>query len=686
MPDLTPCNIWHLEPSLTPCLSSFFAAVTPEKIRPGLAPLSTEHTRVEVNMILESKGFNFTEHKSFGLPVFAMLFERSPYTNHIYQPKVNYRKTNHAHYEAGRNASNKLMRGLSDVVIGATDTEDIHSHPIMFTPYKVVPDSDESFGCMLTTLGTVIFKNDLVTKFCPCELTKAVGVGVGQEEIAQLLSVFGRAYDHDSTPEGNLAAFADLFADVQLNTVENVNQFLQDFGFAERGVVYETEHPLHFNLLQLGAYIRSLTNFRLAIVDGQHRCNLISLYLIGIFDHSCNSVLDNTHLRGSFFGETDKWETMTVFKHRFNFVFGRPLEHSNGSRDLSDGFDVFHKYGHSKNTAAEHSVQSVDLKVVFDDAVTILESAETFEWSDYILSPGSWKTLHIKCKPTADLVMGQWTKVDGISFLVDNAGEIGSTGVAKLSDTLRVFFGKMMVFVRGRVLFGKTINRYPLCLLSLCVGNLECTSAMRSCFSLPESTHPQRGTPFTESFVQSRHYTANHLGLNLSEICHAAEDCISVDLAALTAFHLCKRRGNAAVMDGLTDADGWTLKTFDLIDKKISNHIRDESIIQITNGVMNKNGSGKTSDVRAVILRIITQALFIDLAGTIQDYGHDPELETTQALESGKHLNQELDFYLDPKSRVAHVAPVEKMETPRLSMDLCLFLWRLSLMTRLSPL
>jgi len=718
--------------------------VNTEAIRSGLPVLEVPPdamNQVRVSVAKEAvaeRGFESADSISYGLPVVQMLFERSPNSLNLYQPRSNYRHLDFLNHTEGRVEG---MRGLHHVVLDANPTEDIFTTPIMLTPYKLVPkEGNTQAGRKLETLGTVKFTDDTEyasghSDYSPSYLTGVGGVGTSKKDLEQMLSVFGLQYNSERTEAQNLGAFINLFKEVKLNSKINLVNFLDKYGFSDRGVQYDDDKEVYQNLFELGFYIRSLTPFRLAVVDGQHRANLVSLYVNGIFDHSDSACLTACHVRdptgsnldneaeakkheatckemkADFFGMSDEsegtantWGGMSVFRRKFSLLVGYPHESgplNESALEFEDSFDLMHAYGHQTNTSAKNSNPSVDMKVVMEDAITQLLSGATFDFNDYIKDVGSNKKIHDELAMLVPKVIERWNGTKGIGFILKDSEKGTVENVTKcLSDLV----SKQVVFTRGHLVYGGTEIRGPIQLLALSAGNQRCCSALRSLFA-PNNSHIDQGLEAVDrSIVTGKKWITTNIAENLSHISLTLEDCVKMDVAINRVYYAEELFNDPDFAIGFSqkspdgknyESKGWTLEKFQAKVSAKSSEDREKicsAVQQSTHrliGTRVNSQDSKTSDLQATIVRHINQELLVDVCNAVQIYGYNPLLETAASIKNDDNLNESLRFYMYPKNeKVSHAGIGSTKDAPdsRGTMELCLFLYRVHLVSILTPL
>ena len=381
-----------------------------------------------------------------GFGVFGQLQQRGR-SGHTMQPPVNQRMLNHSEMYTRRVHNDAVNDSLYESI--TKEGSFSGGNKMTFAFYEVFFNEDNSdprkiySQCKLDVSGVLIegVADSVYAKVFADQLGYR---GLSGKGFKRLLRFFNHRWvddndqernDTDKVEVGDLAAFANLFEDVDLKSIDGFVAFLDRFKFKAFYPFYPTvdrTKSVYFHLERFGAMMRTVVPVAIDTMDGQHRANLLMLQSCGYFRPQgvmpmarCQSEGDQVH------EGTQLWK-------RLKINVAQPFEPSDNLDELASDFVQFHQYGEKVNASQNYQIPTTFLNI-WQKLEVVLEphyneGVEPLDWKNFWTKekkcPGLVQTWTVMCEalkhriiPVSDFsgkLKGSQCQTDPGEFLVEH--------------------------------------------------------------------------------------------------------------------------------------------------------------------------------------------------------------------------------------------------------------------------
>ena len=338
--------------------------------------------------------YHTLQHAFPNLNAIQLFWEKGPVSHQIYQPSINNRTIN---WEAVT-TEKKNDRSLTNVLANRS-TSTIVS-PFAFEPYSIhtLTPADKKEGNLpkVSAFGELLANQH--KNYSTPYLDDTYAADVVYEEFQVLAALFNFEVNEGDYENDKLQCFFSFF--VQLSdAAENIHMLEGFIKFIEKFQLHIklewpddwktglTDENLPEALREFGFAFRTLTNIRLAVFDGQHRCHVISHLINGIYDFSGNTEPDfQTTIEESDL-EANSWSDMSVFNHTASVVFGFPAQVKVGTNGeylhdfLMPSYEnkaTLEQYGANINSGQNKSLDLSPFRKLMNEAMKVIERTGDF--------------------------------------------------------------------------------------------------------------------------------------------------------------------------------------------------------------------------------------------------------------------------------------------------------------------
>ena len=612
-------------------------------------------------------------------------FERGSVSRQLYQPIINTRAIDFGSYSKGTNEN----RALKDVLARTRGNEDISS-PMSLHMYSLREsgDEDEDYET-LESLGIMSKEG------CCLHRSKLVGVVAREtiyEEFSNLCELFYLKVKREDFEKDDVECIFRFImiigAKMALQTADDIRDFVKDFNLVEelglsmRGLAAMIDDDVPIAVREIGFAIRERTPVRLAIFDGQHRADLYSKILNGLYDFTGNIDLEeisfntaiNTNRREK---KVESWQELSLHKLQFALLFGtvrvwdeRYEKMEEIHAPLSE-YDVFCMYGNNINQASKKGLGVNPLKQAISEAVAVLhrvhkQKAHPYDSLEMVLKKRKGKDyFKNELSSLHKMVVKEWKNKRTLdSIVVDMKMRAGPTKIKEICVSL---MSSPQPLIRSR--HGHSVVQGVFAFLALCQLDemglqsllvvlddvvVRATSRPGEC-ALPEFPTSFGGDNVMGDGDNARLFTSLEW---IEEVLYGNFYVIAQKLLGLFVYEgavLLQLKSNTDILSDMykEETDSWDNLPMDYLDDKEKDLPKLFSVHQAFATFTDQFptlqeiyvNDEKYGIIDKRIVRHLVVYLFIDVVGVIKKRGHD--FQYSPVDKDGNPENVKNNFILD---------------------------------------